>query len=229
MPAPLTVVIPTLNATTTLGSCVASLIEGVSEGLIAELVLSDGGSTDDIAILAEDLGAKVLTGTPGRGCQLARGAEAAKSPWLLFLHSDTVLSDGWVKTVLTHITDHPDRAGYGRLRFAEQGLMARITAGWANLRSGVLGLPYGDQGLLISRQLYNACGGYPDQPLMEDVAIARRLRGRLRPLGFVATTSGERYTRAGWIRQGTRNLVTLGLYFMGRSAEELAERYQSRN
>jgi hypothetical protein len=88
-------------------------------------------------------------------------------------------------------------------------------------------LPYGDQGLLISRGLYTRVGGYPQIPLMEDVALARRLgRRRLAPIDACATTSAERYVAEGWLRRGGRNLTNQALYFLGVSPERLAARYR---
>lgn len=227
--APITVVIPTLDAADGIGPCLAALTEGVAEGLVGELILADGGSTDAIAEVAEAVGARLVEAAPGRGTQLRAGAEEATAPWLLFLHADTVLSPGWTRPVRAHLEAHADRAGYFRLAFDDGAVMARVTAGWANLRSAAFGLPYGDQGLLIHRTLYDRVGGYPDQPLMEDVAIARRLgRARLAAIPATATTSAERYRREGWIRRGSRNLTTLALYLLGAPPERLARRYGKR-
>ncbi|MHA3914488.1 TIGR04283 family arsenosugar biosynthesis glycosyltransferase [Halovulum sp. GXIMD14793] len=225
MPAPLSVIIPTLNAADGIGPTLAGLTEGLDAGLIHELILADGGSADDIENVADAAGVVLITGTPGRGQQLARGALAAKGDWLLFLHADTVLTPGWAGAVLAHMQGHSEAAGYFTLRFDARGVLPRIVAGWANLRSWMFGLPYGDQGLLVSAELYRAVGGFPDIPLMEDVAISRRLRGRLRPLGHKAITSAARYRRDGWLRRGWRNLSTLILYFAGRSPEQLVQRY----
>ncbi|MBT5301401.1 MAG: glycosyl transferase, partial [Tateyamaria sp.] len=85
--------------------------------------------------------------------------------------------------------------------------------------------PYGDQGLLIRRDLYNNVGGYSDQPLMEDVAIVLKLRGRLIPLDAFAVTSGSKYRQKGWFRQGARNLWILFRYLTGKSPEDLARFY----
>ncbi|HSF96811.1 MAG TPA: TIGR04283 family arsenosugar biosynthesis glycosyltransferase [Thermohalobaculum sp.] len=226
MSAPVSVVIPTWQAANSIGPCLAALTEGLMEGLIAELILADGGSDDAIAEIAEAAGARLVVAPRGRGRQLAAGAEAARGAWLLFLHADTVLAPGWAAAVLAHMNRHPDRAGYFALRFDAAGLAPRLVAGWANLRARLFGLPYGDQGLLVSRALYAQSGGYPEIPLMEDVALARRLgRRRLARIGAEVVTSAERYARDGWLRRGWRNLTTLALYFLGMSPERLAERY----
>jgi len=227
MRAPISVVIPTLNAAAGMSGCVAGLFEGLEAGLIRDLIVSDGGSGDHIADSAESLGAYLVTGAAGRGGQLARGAQAAAGDWLLFLHADTVLAPGWSGAVRRHMAATPDCAGYFRLAFGQHGFAPRFVAGWANLRSRLLGLPYGDQGLLISRTVYDAAGGFQDIALMEDVAMARALHGRLRPMEAVATTSWVRYQQQGWIRRGWRNIWTLMRYFAGVAPERLARAYRS--
>jgi len=226
MRAPVSIVIPTLDAVGELPATLGALAEGLEAGLIRELVISDGGSGDGTLAVAEAAGGVVLTGAPGRGGQLSRGAKAAQGEWLMFLHADTHLGPGWAAAVLAHLQDHGDMAGYFALGFRAKGIAPRLVAGWANLRARRLGLPYGDQGLLIPRALYVRCGGYPDAPLMEDVAIARALRGQLRPLGAIAFTSATRYQQQGWLKRGARNLVTLTRYLLGTDPAKLARAYQ---
>ncbi|MEM6727961.1 MAG: TIGR04283 family arsenosugar biosynthesis glycosyltransferase [Pseudomonadota bacterium] len=221
MPAPLSIVIPTRNAARDLPGALGSLMEGLEAGMIRELIVSDGGSDDATLAIAEAAGADVLEGAPGRGGQLGRGAEAARAPWLLFLHADTQLAPGWPEAVARHIES--GTPGYFWLRFRAPGLGARQTERWANLRSRVFGLPFGDQGLLISRGDYEAAGGFDDLPLMEDVALARRLT--LRPIHHVATTAPDRYLAQGWYRRGAKNLLTLARYFLGASPAVLARKY----
>ena len=225
MPAPLSVVIPTLNAAPLLAGSTAALMEGVEMGLVKELVLSDGGSADETAEAAKELGAVWVSGPASRGGQLARGAQAASAPWLLFLHADTWLAPGWAEAALTHMNTSPDKAATFRLAYRSEARAARRVAAWANWRTRVLGLPYGDQGILISRALYDQVGGYPDQTLMEDVALAKALKGRLAILPVEARTSAIRYEAEGWIRRGGRNLFTLMRYRMGADPALLSKRY----
>lgn len=227
MRAPLSIVIPTLNSEQVLPGCLRSLIEGISAELVRELIVSDGGSTDATLSIADAAGAKLLCGPASRGGQLRRGAQAASGDWMLFLHADTRLSDRWSDAVADHIAKS-DQAAAFRLRFRAKGTAPRVVAGWANLRSR-LGLPYGDQGLLIRCDLYERLGGYADIPLMEDVDLVRRLKGRVRLLAPLASTSAERYQSEGWIRRGTRNLWTLGSYFGGVPPEHLAMHYTNRS
>lgn len=225
MPAPLTIVIPTLNAATALPACARALMPGLQAGLIRGLVVSDGGSDDGTLAVAGGLGAVVVQGAPGRGGQIARGVAAADSDWVLILHADTWLGDGWVAAVEGHIGSHSGVAGWFHLAFRAKGFAPGFVAGWANLRSR-FGLPYGDQGLLIRRDLLASVGGVPDLPLMEDVALARALRGRLRGLGAVAHTDAGRYVAGGWLRRGGRNLWTLLRYLGGVSPARLARAYR---
>ena len=226
MRAPISVIIPTLNAAAGLPACLGALGEGLEAGLIRELILTDGGSEDATAQIAEAAGAIWLTGAAGRGSQIARGVAQARGAWVLVLHADTVLETGWSHAVLAHIQGAPDKAGYGQLAFAAQGFAPRFVAGWANLRSRLFGLPYGDQGLLISSELLAAKGGYPPSPLMEDVALARALKGCLVPLGFSALTDAQKYERSGWMRRGAQNLLLLLRYLFGADPAALAQLYR---
>lgn len=225
MPAPLSVIIPTLNSAPSLGPTVRALFEGVQTGLVRELIISDGGSNDEITQIAKELGAHLISGPPGRGNQLARGAAVAKGEWLLFLHADTHLKTPWVKEVYHHIANFPQLAAYFRLEFRAKGLAPKLVAIWANFRSRWLGLPYGDQGLLISRAVYDNCGGYPDIPLMEDVAMAQALSKQICQLDAVAQTSAAKYLHDGWIRRGSRNFGILLRYKLGADSVDLAKRY----
>lgn len=226
MRAALTVIIPTQNAQDVLPGCLAALMEGLALGLIRDVVISDGGSEDATRRIADDVGAIFITGAPSRGAQLRRGADAAEGEWLLFLHADTVLSPGWSGAVIEHLETRPQQAGYCRLRFDAPGLSSRWVAGWANVRSALFGLPYGDQALLISQALYHQSGGYPDQPLMEDVTLVRRLRGALVALPITARTSAARYVQEGWTRRGGRNLWLLLRYLCGADPHVLAQSYR---
>ncbi|MEX0339606.1 MAG: TIGR04283 family arsenosugar biosynthesis glycosyltransferase [Arenibacterium sp.] len=225
MTAQISIVIPTLNAEDSLADCLSALIEGLMAGLIRELIISDGGSTDKTAVIADEAGAVLIHGPASRGGQLRRGAAVARSDWLLVVHADTVLAPGWADAVAAHLK-HGQGPACFRLKFRAQGLAPNIVAGWANLRTSLFDLPYGDQGLLVPRKLYDAAGGYPDQPLMEDVALVRALKPRPVLLPSIALTSAERYIRAGWLRRGARNLWTLMRYFSGADPQSLDRHYR---
>lgn len=220
--ADLAVVIPTLNASGHLAVTLTALPR------VGQVIVVDGGSTDDTAQIVASHGARLVTSRPGRGHQLAAGAAAATSPWLLFLHADTRLDvEAWTSTRQRLAEPAgPDRAGVFHLRLDDPGWRARLLEIGVRLRVALLALPYGDQGLLISRRLYDQVGGFAPLPLMEDVDLVRRLgRRRLTLLGGTATTSAERWRRRGWLRQTLTNLRCLSLYLAGVSPERIARIY----
>ena len=224
MPAPISIIVPTLNAAPTLPGLLADLMPGLETGLIRELIIADCGSTDDTREIADAVGACIVTTAKGRGTQLAEGARAARGEWLLFLHADSRLSEDWEVETGSHIS-RLDAPAHFRLAFDSRHPAARLTAGWANIRARHLSLPYGDQGLLLPRRVYASVGGFDEIPLMEDVAMARKLPA-MTTLAATITTSAERYERQGWLRQGSRNLLTLTRYLLGADPQSLAASYQ---
>ena len=224
----ISVVIPTLNAAPHLPRAFAALVQGVADGLIKQVIVADGGSTDDTVAIAEAAGCDVVVTEAGRGKQLRAGASAAKANWLLFLHADTALAPGWAAEAerFMALPQARKRAAAFRLAFDDNSSQARRVVFWARLRARVMKLPYGDQGLLISRLLYDALGGYPDLPLMEDVELVRRIgRKRLVLLRSEAVTSAEKYRRDGWDKRPWRNLSLMARYLMGADPSELAKAY----
>jgi rSAM/selenodomain-associated transferase 2 len=222
----LSIVIPALDAAASLPRTLAALGEWPD----AEIVVVDGGSRDGTAALARAAGATVLVAPRGRGPQLAAGATAAGGAWLLFLHADTVLAPGWRGVVERFMaaaggTAVP-RAGYFRFALDDPDPAARRLERMVAWRSRALGLPYGDQGLLIARHGYDQVGGFRPLVLMEDVDLARRLgRRRLVALDHQAITAATRYRAAGYRRRSARNLLCLALYFLGLPPRALARLY----
>lgn len=213
------VIIPTRNAAATLPATLAALQPG--QNLIAEIIISDAGSTDGTQSLAPG---KLITGPPSRGGQIRAGIAASSAKTLLILHADSRLPPNWPAIIQPALTT-PNLAYYFRLRFDSPAKAARVLETIATLRCDVLKLPYGDQALLISRTLLDSAGGYPDLPLMEDVALARKLRSRLRQLPGSILTSAEKYHRDGWLRRPLKNFFLLSLYFAGVSPEKLKNLY----
>ncbi|MBM3568061.1 MAG: glycosyltransferase [Alphaproteobacteria bacterium] len=209
----LVVVMPTLDAASGLGTTLLALGDQATRTVVV-----DGGSRDATGEIAMAHGAALISAPRGRGPQLAAGARAAaEARWLLFLHADTRLDPGWQASVAAHISapDAENRAAYFTLAFDDPRPMARLWEWLAAWRCRVLALSYGDQGLLISRVLYDRIGGFAPLPLMEDVDLVRRLgRKRLQALSIRAVTSAARYRR-GYLRRGLRNLLCLGLWYLG--------------
>jgi glycosyltransferase involved in cell wall biosynthesis len=186
----------------------------------------DGGSADDTRAVATRLGARVLTAPCGRGAQIAAGCAAASQPWLLVLHADTRLAAGWAAAAAAHVRTHPDRAGYFRFALDSEDVRARRLECLVAWRCRALALPYGDQGLLIHRDLLRTIGGIRPLPLMEDVDLVRRLgRHRLSALGVEAVTSAAKWQREGWYCRSLRNLLCLTLYLAGVPPRLIARLY----
>ena len=213
----LSIVIPTLNAAGHLPDCLARLNGAV------EIIVVDGGSRDETIAIAEAAGARVVITPRGRGSQLKAGGEAARGDWLLFVHADTIVGPGWREAVDAHAR-RSNRPACLRLRLDDPAWQARMIERGVAARVRLLGLPYGDQCLLVSRIHYHNVGGYRALPLMEDVDLVRRL-GRVVTLPADAITSAERWRCDGWFRRSARNLLCLSLYSAGMSAGRVARLY----
>jgi rSAM/selenodomain-associated transferase 2 len=217
----ISVVIPTLNAEARLAQTLAALVPAAVDGLVTEVIVADGGSTDRTAQIADETGATLVKCSGGRGQQLRAGADGSRFPWLLFLHADTDLEPGWEREAMGFMeaVDRGKRTpAAAAFRFAldDSGFSPRLLERLVGLRCALLRLPYGDQGLLMPRSLYAETGGFAPIALMEDVDMTRRLgRRRIALLRTRAVTSALRYRRDGYLRRSLRNQLCLMLYFLG--------------
>lgn len=228
----LSVIIPTLDAARHLPATLNALSGDAATPMLAaavEIVVADGGSTDGTPAVAAEAGARVIAAPRGRGPQLAAGAAAASGDWLLFLHADSRPAAGWRAAVADFAGDpgNRQRAGYFRFRLDDDHPAARRLEALVAWRNRVLALPYGDQGLLLSQAFYRSLGGFPPLPLMEDVALVRRIgRRRLVALDVTVVTSADRYRRDGWLRRPLRNALCLGLYRLGVPPRHIVRLYR---
>ncbi|MBY0563429.1 MAG: TIGR04283 family arsenosugar biosynthesis glycosyltransferase [Hyphomonadaceae bacterium] len=224
----ISVVIPTLNAAAYLPRALSPLVRPTVAGLVKQVIVADGGSSDETLAIADAAGCDIVTGARGRGAQLHAGAAAARAPWLLFQHADTELSDACVEeaTRFMRAPNARQRAAAFKLSFDDDSPQARMVVFLARLRARWFKVPYGDQGLLISRFLYDAVGGYADLPLMEDVDLVRRIGARrMVMLEAEAVTSADRYRCDGFTRRACRNLALTARYLMGADPAILAKAY----
>jgi rSAM/selenodomain-associated transferase 2 len=169
----------------------------------AEVVLVDGGSTDaTAAVAARSPKVRLLPSPRGRARQMNAGARAARGDVLLFLHADTLLPDGALAAVESAVGDPGVVAGRFDVRFDNPRPVFRMIAWFMNQRSRWSGISTGDQAIFVRREVFEALGGYPDMPLMEDVELCRRLkrRGRLAALRLRVTTSARKWEREGAVR-----------------------------
>lgn len=224
----LAVVIPTLDEATTLPLLLTDLRR---LALLREVVVADGDSRDGTVALARALGARVVRGPAGRSDQIRAGVESTTAPWILILHSDCRFTPECAEA-LEEWLGRATATDSAHFRFALQGRdpFWRFLELGQSLRERLWGLVYGDQGLLLSRATWEAVGGVPRLPLMEDVALVDLVRrqGRLHRLEASLPTSPRRYVRGGRVSGWLRNLMLVALYRMGIPPGRLAPLYPKR-
>lgn len=222
------VVMPVLDEAARIGR---RLDELAAEG-VAEILVVDGGSRDDTRALAAAHGAaRVLTAPRGRARQMNAGAAAAEGDVLWFVHADTRVPPGARREIESILADGRVVAGAFRIRTVDddgRGGWARPLLPLADVRSRYSRLPYGDQAVFVRRAAFEAVGGYPDQPLMEDLELALRLRrlGRIRVARAYVTVSGRRFLARPVFYTALVNVYP-ALYRLGVSPARLAAWYRN--
>ena len=216
----LSIVVPVLNEAAAIAGALEALAPLRAGG--HEVIVVDGGSEDATAALAAPLADFVIVAPRGRARQMNAGAAAAKGDVLLFLHADTRLPSGADAAVAGAMAS----SDWGRFDVAIDGgaMGLGVVAFFMNWRSRLTGIATGDQAIFVRRTAFR---GFPEIPLMEDIAFSRAMRRRSPPacLRQVAVTSGRR-----WVRNGVVRMVLLMwrlrlAYWLGASPDELARRY----
>jgi rSAM/selenodomain-associated transferase 2 len=221
-PGSILAVIPALNEAQALPRTLTRLTEAGLEALVV-----DGGSTDRTVETAQNLGARVLIGPPGRARQMNLGAAQARQDILFFLHADSLPPVDAPNLIRATLAVPGIAAGAFLLKFDSDDARLKAIGRLANFRSRYLGLPYGDQGLFLQRTTFESLGGFREMPLMEDVDIVRRLlkTGRVALAPSYMTTSARRWEHQGVLANTWRNQWRLIRYFLGLSPEQLTRDY----
>jgi rSAM/selenodomain-associated transferase 2 len=216
-PRGVSVVIPTLDEEARLGDCLASLAHQAG---VVEIVVADGGSGDATRAVASQGGARVITGSAGRGRQIAAGIAHARGDVILVLHADCRATPGLGASILAALRGAPEALGGAlAMEFARrEGPGLALIAALNNLRARVTGIAFGDQGQFFRREVLPAIGGFPEQALMEDVELALRLKetGRVLFLPHRVIASGRRWRRQGMMRGAALVVWLLGSYLLER-------------
>ncbi|MBM5799960.1 MAG: glycosyltransferase [Cyanobacteria bacterium K_DeepCast_35m_m2_023] len=230
MSAPVAVVIPARHEASRLPLLLADL--GRAPQLLATVIVVDGGSGDGTVVAARLAGAQVLHAQPNRGAQLVQGISASTAPWLWLLHADVRLPADWPARVAAVVESstvpQPLEAWYGDLRVDLPGLPYRVLEQLVGLRSRWRQRPYGDQGLLLHRCCYDACGGLRPLPLMEDLDFAERFasQGRFCRLRLPLQVDGRRWRRLGVLGTAWANAALRRAWRRGVAPQTLAQRYR---
>jgi rSAM/selenodomain-associated transferase 2 len=224
----LSIVIPALDEAANLARVLPTL---VAREPAAEVLVVDGGSADDSrAAVARVPSVRWLSGPRGRARQMNAGARAARGDILLFLHADTVLPEGAGAAILAALADAGTVGGRFDVRLDSRRPLLALVGWLMNRRSRLTGICTGDQGIFVRRTVFEALGGYPDIPLMEDVELSRRLkrRGRLVALPLRVVTSARKWEREGVVRTIVLMWALRLLYALGVSPARLHRCYYGR-
>jgi len=215
-------VIPALNEE----AWIEASIRAARAAGVDEVIVSDGGSTDQTVSIAESCGARIISGETIRARQLNRGAEAASSDAAVFVHADTLLPLGAARAIAIALQSHT--FGGFRLRFAESDPKLRIAAMMINTRTALTKSPWGDQCQFVMRERFLADGGFRDIPIMEDYELAIRMKRKgpttLLPLHVI--TSGRRFLEKGLWKTAAINWRIIASYRLGASPNDLAKLYR---
>ncbi|MGC1247441.1 MAG: TIGR04283 family arsenosugar biosynthesis glycosyltransferase [Spirulinaceae cyanobacterium] len=224
--ATISVIIPVLNEAATIEKTILRVQEAVG----VEIIVVDGGSDDETVKLTKAMGVEVITSCPGRAIQMNVGAAMAQGDILLFLHGDSCLPRGYEELVSVALAQPYTIAGAFQLRIDLDQLVVRLVEKMVNLRSQILGMPYGDQAIFLKASVFQEVGGFPELPIMEDFELMRSLRrlGKIAILPAKVVTSGRRWLKLGVVKTTLINQVAIAGYFLGVSPTRLRDWYRKK-
>lgn len=216
------VVIPTLNESAYIERCLSSI---ESQESPFEIIVCDGRSTDGTPDLVRGR-AKLLQTRPGRARQLNEGTRASNSPIVVFLHADTTLPDGGLALIRETLRDPQTVGGCFRLLFDERNLLLAFYS-WGTTMLKWDRLVFGDRAIFARRSTFDSVGGFPEQPLFEDMEFFCAINnlGKLKYLRAGVITASRRFAKSGYFRQQAKNLALWILYQLGVSSHGLIRFY----
>jgi rSAM/selenodomain-associated transferase 2 len=223
----LSIIIPCLNEAPGIVPALGRLQPLRKRGV--EIVVVDGGSTDDCVTLAAPYADQLINSPRGRAAQMNAGAAAARGGVLLFLHADCALPADAGRLILDGLASSGKQWGRFDVALDNDRFLLKIVAAMMNLRSRWSGIATGDQGIFMTRTLFDLLGGFPALPLMEDIALSKLARSRAVPLCLRArmVTSARRWERHGIVRTIVLMWRLRLAYFLGADAAQLATRYDA--
>lgn len=222
----ISIIIPVINEGLTIEKCLLQFKNNPNQ----EVIIVDGGSTDDTIQIAEKQGFKLInSGVKKRSYQMNLGAKKAQGDILLFLHADTILPDNYVELINNNLAHKNIVAGAFKLRIDAQKLSFRLLENLVNWRSYFFSLPYGDQGIFVKKNIFQEIGGFSDLAIMEDFILMKKLqkKGKISIIADEVITSARRWQKLGIFKTTMINQSVIIGYYLGINSETLAKFYRN--
>ncbi|WP_236556879.1 TIGR04283 family arsenosugar biosynthesis glycosyltransferase [Calothrix sp. PCC 7507] len=222
--AKISIIIPTINE----AGNIKEAINSTQPSTNVEVIVVDGGSKDDTLAIAQTLGVKIISSPPGRAVQMNMGATAARGEILLFLHADTLLPTGFDAMIRTVLQQPGTVAGAFTLRIDASGLGMRLVEWGVKWRSHFWQMPYGDQAIFLTKEIFQQFGGYPELPIMEDFELIRRLKrqSKITIIPVPVVTSARRWLQKGILPTTLMNQIVIIAYLLGVSPDRIRSWYR---
>jgi rSAM/selenodomain-associated transferase 2 len=222
--AKISIIIPAINEAGNIKEAIATTQDSIN----IEVIVVDGGSSDDTVAIAQSLNVKVISSSPGRAVQMNAGAVAASGEILLFLHADTRLPTGFDEMIRTALQQPGTVAGAFKLRIDASLLSLRWVEWGVNVRSHFYQMPYGDQAIFLTKKVFQQIGGFPELPIMEDFELMRRLKriGHVVIIPTPVVTSARRWLQKGVLKTTLLNQIVIIAYLLGVSPERICSWYR---
>lgn len=220
----ISIIIPTLNEEAILRRNLSQLRQETK----CEIILTDGGSSDETLSIAKEFGCRIVCGDSGRGKQMNRGTDIARGDIVLFLHADTFLPADFPSLIEKTLKDKSISLGCFSLQTDKNSYRMAIICFFANLRSRFLSMPYGDQAFFTTKEQFVEMGGFPEVEIMEDYIFARKMKkvGKIITLQEPVITSARRWQNIGPAKTTLLNQVILLAHLLGVRPKVLAKIYQ---